>query len=297
MSHPKNLLWTPAPTYGYSIDKAVILTTLKQGTTYLSKWVYDGLRPRYNFDLLNNDVVDFPVSDISGGDWRPNPQCDEERITRIKQSSLIDLNLILMGNNVKKTVIIIRNPLNRLVSSILEDTIRWDGFLKDGRMNKLNLLYDSQNISMPQMKYKNNTWEFENDASELQNSIYLEYILSQWIAMAQDREFPGALHYINQWESFVYSLIGQENFNKNKLEIVDIDETNLSELLIKYSMNKDWDVDVPEKIHTFADSMKEKMIFHINNRSKFRNTLQKMIRVDSWFYQLIKKQRVYNLVT
>ena len=300
MNHPKDLLWTPAPTYAFTLDRAVVITTLKQGTSYLSRWITNGVRARYNVDLLNQNVIPFPA-DTESGEWKPNNSCQEEDIEKIKKSSCIDLNLILMGTNVKKTILIIRNPFNRLISSILEDTVCNERFLLDGRISNLYSLYDALAIPKPEFKYKNNTWKFERAVSDIQASIYYEFIVSQWVSSVQERNFFKAGHFIPQWESFIYSLITQENFNRDKCEIIDLDHINLADILIKNTVSKKWKneskLELESKTHEFDRNFKEEMINHTRTKSKFLSVLEELIRVDSWFYQILKKERDQTLKT
>ena len=300
MNHPKDLLWTPAPTYAFTLDRAVVITTLKQGTSYLSRWITNDVRARYNVDILNQDVTPFPA-DPESGEWKPNNRCQEEDIEKIKKSSCIDLNLILMGTNVKKTILIIRNPFNRLISSILEDTVRNERFLLDGRISNLYSLYDTLAIPKPELKYKNSMWQFERTVSDIQASIYYEFIVSQWISSVQERNFFKAGHFIPQWESFIYSLITQENFNRDKCEIIDLDHINLADILIKNTVSKKWKneskIKLESKTHEFDRNFKEEMINHTRTKSKFLSVLEELIRVDSWFYQILKKERDQTLKT
>ena len=289
MEYNKNLVWTPAPTYAYSVDKAVILTTLKQGTTYLSNIVYNGIRARYNFDLVNQDVIDFGLTD--GGDWILPDGVEQEYYEKIKKSSLIDLNLILMGNNVKKTIIIIRNPVKRIASSILEDTVRYPNFLTDGARGDLENLYKSLSIPMPSIVFKNNSWQIKGKSTDLQTDVFYEYIISNWIAMLNKKEGPGAFHHISQWESFVYALINHPNFNKDKFEIYDLDEINLNDIVQKNIVKLPIEEN-NEKIHKMPDNFKKGLLKYILTKSIFGDYIKELVSVDFWFYSLLKGKKV-----
>ena len=289
MTHNPNRVFSIPPIYNYSLDKAMVITTLKQGTTYLSNIICGNLRPRYIVDLLNMEIIDHPQN--VAGDWRKPDGVTEGDIGRWKQSTLVDMELVMKGENIKKTIFLIRNPIKRIVASIIQDTLKTDTFLTEESKKEIETIYKIEGFKIPELEVRGDLLWFHNPhVTETQKSILFEYIISKWIQMVEGRRGPAAHHLIPQWESFVYAFINNPSVKKEKIKIIDVDEKNINDIIKENTVSKKLK-DEPKKIHSTPDGLKEEFENHIKNNSKYKKRLNKIIEVDLWFYQLLTNKK------
>ena len=290
----KDILWTPAPTYGFVLDKAVIFTTLKQGTTYLSKTLYNGLRPRYQIDYNVSEVLAYDHTD-NKSDWSIetinsiDSDMAESYINTTKEYSLIEINKVVTGESEKDIIFLIRNPFSRIISSAIEDTFRHKSFLTNERKEKLTKIYSSYNLPEPNFEFKNGIW-FIGETGKQQREIIFHFALSEWFAGIEQNGSLKSNHFISQWESFVFSMIHHSNIKKSNVKIIDVDDINIKDIVTSY-LRPGAKLNISEKkIHKISDDFKTEFVNYVEKSNIMLDKIKNLIKTEMWFYNILKNK-------
>jgi len=274
--------------YVYSTDNYLILTTLKQGSTFLSDRLYGGWRPHFYYSYYNN-CLKYAFSE---SDSHPH-----EKITQIEKDNIItniikDYNDIINLKSNKKICFIIRNPYERLISSITQDTISLETFFTESnnRFDKLNKIFKKERLVPVKLEYRT----LDNDKfywlPKIQNisswfysagsHLFFKYFIDEWYNMRSgiSNLDYGNGHLVSKWEGIVYTFIISNIIPNNRIKIVDIDKDNLNQLIGIDNKNKpnNSNVDIIKKLF--------KNEFSSLNNEKY---IMRFIDYDIWFYNLI----------
>lgn len=276
--------------YIYSTDNYLIFTTLKQGTTFLSNLLYGQWRPHFYYDI-NTNSISYSHSDSDDHEFET---IDDSKKNDIVKKTILEFNNIVNSKSNKKICFIIRNPFERMISSIIEDTISSDSFFERfDRKYVLNSILKKEGLSKLEFEYKtlyNDRFYWLPKINNISkwfgsepSNILFKYFISEWYKMRIGEYGFNNIngHLVSHWEGLVYSILTDDKIPSNNIKILDIDKDNLTELL---------------NINT------EKNIYNSNTeiiKSQFRNQFSKLnnekyimrfIDYDIWFYNLINNR-------
>jgi hypothetical protein len=258
----------------YPTDTSVFITIQKVASTLLGSLFDDsektGMGFDYSIDIQNKKII-----------------CAENVIGTLQQKVLNEFDAIFSNTSDKNIIILYRNPINRLKSSIIEDfnSIITSTDHTDFTQDLLFKLFNASPRVQEFIKINADSFylsEFDETDDEIIN--FLKKSFSFYIEFLSNSNFNNA--HSNDYLKNFYNLIHSNIFDERKIILCDIDSKLLTPLLNKFSIFPDYEN------HTHSNGIFlpiiDQILSDITNTNIYSKYTEK-IQSEYEYYELLKK--------
>jgi hypothetical protein len=264
----KSFLFIPIPIYRET-EKYSILFANKQLSTFINTY------------MAENNLSEVHDND----DWsRVFFKSINGNINEYQGERYNEFKNILNGKSEKDLIIVIRNPIYKFISGVIEDV--FDQIRKSSTLQSY-IIEKSNNISLKDLFNKNN----------IDDNIFKELIINH-LNFVVDSELTISNGHSRFFNNTFFNFLSVNNrINTSKIKIIDMDNPNINITNFITSYYPD-----TNKNHDFwTNRAFYKIVFDVlgdvkNNNKKIFDVIIKDIDNDYYYYSIIKKLYKNNLV-